>query len=203
MDSTIYILLAVLTLLVIAGVLYVRARSALTPILEQAAREYGGSVRSTFPGLPQWNFVLEGISVRLTPMTSSTSSPDGGGSITVLDFDVAAFNVADLRVREKVDARRNAVPASLENAGESIEIEHQGFDARFHIHARQGEETKRMLLEPTLFSALLDLPSGADLRIEHGVCHVSVNGHPRDIAFVRTLRSVAQELIAVLRARGA
>lgn len=203
MDSSVFILLVVLTFLVIAGVLYARARTALTPILEQAAREFGGSVRSAFPGLPQWNFELDGIPARLTPMTSSTSSSQGGAPITVLDFRVTAFDVADLRIREIADTRRNVVPATFENGGEWIALEHQGFDARFRIHARDGKEARSIFLDPNLLPDILNLPAGADIHIEDGICTISVNGHPRNFAFLQVLITAARKLIAVLGQRGA
>ena len=135
-------------------------------------------------------------------MSKSTSSPEGGGEMTCVDFDVAPHVVAEFRVRERVDARRNALPALLKGGRKTFLLGDAGFDLRFHGEGLDPARAKWIMSEPSLFQAVLALPRGADIRIEAGRCYIAVDGFPKDQQCFDRLLAVSERLLGSLDRRG-
>jgi hypothetical protein len=61
------------------------------------------------------------------------------------------------------------------------------FDTRFASCASDATQGIRILKDPSLAKAILAMPRGTDDRVHDGRCHVCVDGHPHDVAFVDRL----------------
>jgi hypothetical protein len=203
--DTHYVVGAILICGLILGMFFQRrGRARLAPLLREATRKYGGSVRLSGLALPQFITTLRGTRLRLTPMTSSLSSSDGGRDITCVDFELRSGGVDELRVQEWVQHRRSAMPWGIGDPGKSFKLDRKDFDTRFHAAAANARQARDILLDGALLKALLALPSGADLQVrKDGRCSISIHGHPRDLSSVECLLGAADGLLAAIEARAA
>jgi hypothetical protein len=135
-------------------------------------------------------------SIRMTPMNISTSSPEGGGEMTCVDFDVPGLEVCEFRIREKSDARRNALPAALMGRNTSFTLGIPQIDARFSVVAADVAKAARILTETSVAESIIALPRGADIDVRGGKCYVSVKGLPHDVEFVDRLFDTSERLLA-------
>lgn len=181
--------------MVLAVIMRARQTSRATPVLEAVAQRHNGRIQRSVIGMPQLFVQVDGHELRITLMNNSTSSAEGGGDITVVDFDASAYGVRDLRVRERYAHLRNAVPAGLQGCTE-LDLGVPDFDERFHTCAVDVEEARRILNRPGLISAFIDSPRGTDVRIQAGTCYVSVDGHPDNAQAVERLMGFSERLIA-------
>jgi len=200
MSSSIVIVLVVVLGLVVAAIMRARANSRLKPVLDAAARKHTAKVQHSFLGMPQLIKQVCGHTLRMTPMNISTASPEGGGQMTCVDFELPGLEAFEFRLREKPDARRNALPAALLGSKTSFALGIAHIDARFCLVAADAAKAARILTETSVAEAISRLPQGADIDVRGGKCYVSVKGLPQDIDFVDRLFDTSERLLASFRA---
>lgn len=183
-----------LAVFAIAAFMTWRSKSQIRPIVAKAAAKRQGRVLESLIGLPQLIADVRGTTVRLTPMSKSHSSPDGG-DMTCLDFNIAPMQLSAFRLQEMADFRRSALPAALMEGHKIITLDNPKFDARFRLFAVDPLQAKRILQTPKLTVEILQTSQGADIHIEEGKCHVVVNGLPGDLQFVDALIGLAELLV--------
>ena len=86
MNSSIGIAIVVVIGLLIAVVMRRRAVAKLKPVMEAAAGSHKATIHQSFLGMPQITKICSGHAMRMTPMSISTSSPEGGGEMTCVDL---------------------------------------------------------------------------------------------------------------------
>jgi len=196
MNSGIVIVCVVVLGLVAAAVMRARANAALKPVLDAAARKHTAKIHCPFWGMPQLVKQVGGHTLRMTPMNISTSSPEGGGEMTCVAFEVPGLEACEFRMREKADARRNALPAALMGSKTSFALGIAQIDARFCLVAADAAKAARILTETSVAESISALPQGADIDVRGGKCYVSVKGLPRDVDFVDRLFDTSERLLA-------
>jgi hypothetical protein len=78
--------MVVLLGLIVAAVMRARAISNLKPVIVAAARKHTAEIHQSYLGMPQIIKTFHGWAIRMMPMNVSTSSPEGGGEMTCVDF---------------------------------------------------------------------------------------------------------------------
>ena len=81
-------------------------------MLEAAVKKHQASIHDSVLGMPHDVKAVGGRSMGMTLMIVSTSSPEGGGEMSCVDFDLPEVGIGEFRIREKADAGRNACPRS-------------------------------------------------------------------------------------------
>lgn len=184
--------------LALAALLHARAISKVIPFLEAAARSRAGSVRRSLLGMPQLLWRVGGMDLRLTPMNKSISSPEGGGGVTCVDFEVAPGAIRPLRIQERGASLRMALPGVLAGDSQPFTLGIPEFDSRLRACASDVEQARRILGDRSLIGAILALPQGADIHVERNRCRVAVDGLPDSADFVDRLVGVSERLIRSL-----
>ena len=116
--------------------------------------------------------------------------------MTCVDFDVPGLEVCEFRMREKPDARRNALPQALMGRNTSFALGIPLIDARFSVVAADVAKAARILTETSVAESISALPQGADIDVRGGRCYVSVKGLPHDVGFVDRLFDASERLLA-------
>jgi hypothetical protein len=196
MSSSIGIILAVTLGLIAAAMMRARANAKLKPVFDMAARKHKAKIHRSFLGMPQLIKHVDHHSIRMTPMSISTSSSEGGGEMTCVDFDLPGFDACEFRIREKSDARRNALPTALMGENKSFALGIPQIDARFSVVGTDVEKTVRILTETSVSESIIALPGGADIHVRGGRGYVSVKGLPHSVDFVDRLFETSELLLA-------
>ena len=165
MSSSIGIALVVVIGIMVAAVVRGRAISRLRPVIELAARKHEATIQQSFLGMPQITKVWNGHAMRLTPMRISTASPEGGGEMTTVDFDWPRTDVGDFRVREKIEARRNAVPVVLMGGHEPFTLGSPQLDQRYSAAGTKPVAAMQIFGNRRVAEPLISLPRGADVQL--------------------------------------
>ncbi len=118
--------------------------------------------------------------------------------MTVVDFEIAPGAVGVVRVQERTDSLRTALPGVLMGGNHTFALGIPEFDARFRGYASNVGRARRLLEDHSLVHALLALPRGADIHIESGRCSVAVDGFPDSVEFVDRLVGVSEMLMRSL-----
>jgi hypothetical protein len=147
--------------LLVAAVMRARAIANLMPLLEAAARAHQARIHQSFLGMPQITKFHSGHAMRMTLMRVSTSSPEGGGEMTCVDFDWPAPHVGEFRVRERVDARRNAVPVALMGGARPFTLGSPEVDARYLVVGTDPVASLGILGNARVVESIMALPHGA------------------------------------------
>lgn len=197
MDTQFVIAVVVITFLALGTFMHSREKARIRPVFDAAAKKYQGTVRQSMLAMPQLFVERQGTTLRMTAMSRSLDAPQGGGSITCVDFDIGK-HVGNFRVQEQSDFNRTAVPRALMGNSQPFTMGIRGFDARFASCASNVTQAKRILKDSSLLEAILALPRGADIHVRDGKGCVSVDSHPDDIAFVDRLISTAEHLMESL-----
>ncbi len=197
--SPIVITLVVALGLIFAAVMRARAVSRVKPVLEVAAKKHQASIHHSVLGMPHVIKTAAGQAMRLTLMTVSISSPEGGGEMACVDFDLPRVGIGEFRIREKADAKRNAMPAVLMGGNATFSLGIPQVDERFLMVAAHPKDVSRMLAETALVASIVDLPRGADIRVKDGRCYVAVKGFPYHIDTIDRLFAVSEQLLAAFR----
>lgn len=195
MSSGVGIVIVIMVGLALAGVIHARAIARLKPVIEAAARKHRAQVHQSFPGMPQITKLHRGHVLRLTPMTLSTASPEGGGEMTCVDFEWLAPGMGEFRVREKSEARRNTVPVALMGGDRPFPLGDPGLDERFHATGTNTAAALRVLGRAGVFESIESLPRGADIHIRGGRCSVTVKGYPSTVEEVDRLFALSELLL--------
>jgi hypothetical protein len=197
MSTQFVIAVVVLAFLAFGMFMHSRAKAKIRPVFDAAAKKYQGTVRQSILAMPQLVVERRGIALRITAMSRSLDTPQGGGDITCIDFDVGK-RIGNFRVQEQSDFNRTAVPKAFMGESQPFTTGIREFDARFASCASNATQAKRVLKDPSLLEAILALPHGADIRVRDGKGYVSVDSHPDDIAFVDRMMSTAEHLMESL-----
>lgn len=200
MSSIIGIALIIMLGLIAAAFMHARANAQLKPVLDMAAIMHKAKIHRSFLCMPQLIKHVGDHSIRMTPMTVSTSSPEGGGKMTCVDFDSPGLEACEFRIREKSDARRNALPAAFMGGNKSFALGIPQIDARFTIVGGNLEKAVRILTETSVAESISALPQGADIHVRGGRCYVSVKGLPHNVDFVDRLFDASERLLASFQA---
>jgi hypothetical protein len=199
MTSFIVIAMFIAGGLALAKWLHARDVDRILPVLESAAGAHNGRViRQSDLGLPQIVVSVGDTTIRITPMSKSLSSHDSG-MMTCVEFDIQSYPGGEFRIQEKTTYLRTALPKFLTGDAQNLKLHQAAFDNRFHIRASAVGQTAKIVSEPLLLRSLLELPKGADIRIQKGMCHIAVNGLPTDVEFVDRLFTVSERLIGALK----
>jgi hypothetical protein len=182
--------------LVVAAVVRARGISRLRPVLETAAGKHQALIQQSFLGMPQLIKTVRGRAMRMTPMTISTASPEGGGEMTCVDFDWPTLAVGEFRMREKPDARRNAVPPALMGGSKPFTVGSARIDERYSLAGTNPEAALRILADAVVLEAVLGLPHGAEIHVRGDKCSVTVKGFARHVEFIDRLFATSEGLLA-------
>lgn len=196
MSTGIGIVLIVVLGLIVAAVMRARAIAKLKPVMNAAAKKHKAQIHQSFLGMPQISKTYCGRAIRLTPMNISTSSPQGGGEMTCVDFDWPAPNVGEFRVREKLDARRNAVPIALMGGNKPFTLGNSLLDERYSAAGTNPPAAMRILADAAVLESIISLPDGADIHVKGNKCHVTVEGFPTQTEQVDRLFAASEQLLA-------
>jgi hypothetical protein len=195
MSSSIGIAIVVLIGLIVAVVLRARAISNLKPVIVAAARKHKAEIHQSYLGMPQIIKSFHGRAIRLTPMNVSTSSPEGWGEMTCVDFDWPTLEVGDFRMREKPDARRNAVPGAFMGENKSFALGIPQVDERYSVVGTNREAVTRILTDVAVVESIIALPRGADIHVRGTTCHVTAKAFPGQVDFIDRLFATAERLL--------
>lgn len=195
MSSSVGIAIFVLVGLMVAAVMRQRAVARLKPVIEAVARKHKATIIQSFLGMPQITKVWNGHAMRLTPMTISTSSAEGGGEMTSVDFDWPGKDAGAFRLREKPDAKRNAVPVVLMGDSTPLTLGNPQLNQRYSAAGINPGEVLRILGNARVAESLVSLPAGADVQVRGGRCYVTVKGHPSGVEDVDRLFATAELLL--------
>lgn len=202
MSSFIIIAMFIAGGLALAKWLHARDVDRILPVLESAAGARNGKViRQSDLGLPQLVVFVRDKTIRLTPMAKSLSSHDSG-MMTCVEFGLQSYRGGEFRIQEKTGYLRTALPKILTGDAHNFKLHQAAFDNRFHISASAVGQTAKIVSEPLLVRSLLELPKGADIRIQNGTCHIAVDGVPTDVEFVDRLLTVSERIIGALERFG-
>lgn len=195
MSSSIGIAIVVVIGLMIAAVMRRRAVAKLKPVIEAAARKHKATIHQSFLCMPQITKICSGHAMRMTPMSISTSSPEGGGEMTCVDFDWPATDVGEFRVREKVEARRNAIPVVLTGGNKPFALGSPQLDQRYSAAGTNPVAALRILSNERVAESLISLPGGADVHVRGEKCYVTVKGYPSAVEHVDRLFATSELLL--------
>lgn len=115
--------------------------------------------------------------------------------MTCVDFDWPAPNVGELRVREKLDARRNAVPIAIMGGGEPFTLGNPQLDKRYSVAGTNPVAAMRILTDVAIVESIISLPHGADIHIRNSRCYVTLRGFPYHIEHIDRLFATSELLI--------
>jgi hypothetical protein len=195
MSSSIGIAIIVVIGLMVAAVMRGRAVAKLKPVLEAAASKHKAKIHWSFLGMPQITKVWNGHAMRLTPMIISTSSPEGSGEMTSVDFDWPWTDVGEFRVREKIEARRNAIPVVLMGGNKPFTLGSPQLDRRYSAAGTNPVAALRIMGNARVAESLISLPGGADVHVRGGRCCVTVKGYPSGVEDVDRLFATSELLL--------
>jgi hypothetical protein len=195
MSGSIGIAAVVLIGLIVAAVMRARAISKLKPAIYAAARKHRATIHQSFLGMPQIVKSYCGRAIRMTPMNMSTSSPEGGGEMTCLDFDWPTQEAGEFRMREKSDARRNAVPTALMGGNKAFTLGASEVDERYSIVGTNPAVAMRILNGAAVVESILALPHGADIHVRGNKCYVTVRGFPYQVELIDRLFATSEHLL--------
>lgn len=198
MSSPFFIAAFVVGFLILGFFMHRREKAKIRPVFDAVAKKYQGTVSHPFLGMPQLVIKRQGSALRITAMSKSLDTPQGGGEMTCVDFDIGKSAAGNFRVQEQSDFKRTAVPKALMGQSQPFTTGMREFDTRFASCASNATQATRILKDPSLAKAILAMPRGADIRVQDGRCYVSVDGHPQDVAFVDRLILTAECLIESL-----
>lgn len=184
--------------LVLAAVMRARAVTKLKPVIEAAARKHGGEVHQSFLGMPRITKRHRGHVLRLTPMIASTASPDGGSTMTCVDFEWVAPAVGEFRVREKSKALRNKIPEALMGGSDTFMLGNSRLDDRFIAVGTNVAGALRVLRQPSISEGIASLPEGADIQVRSGRCMLAVKGFPASVEEIDRLFMLGEQLLDAL-----
>lgn len=202
MSSFILIAMFIVGGVVLAKWLHARDVSQLLPLLERAADAHNGRViQQSALGLPQLVVPAGNTTIRLTPMAQTVSSNDSG-MMTYVEFGLQSYPGHEFRIQEKKTYLRKALPKFLAGDARAFKLHQEAFNNRFQISASAVGQTAKIMSEPLLLRSILELPKGADIRIQEGMCHIAVNGVPTDVEFVDRLLAVSERMIGALKRFG-
>lgn len=187
--------IAIVIGLMVAAVMHGRAVAKLKPVIAAAARKHRATIHKSFLGMPQIIKVWNGHEMRLTPMSISTSSPEGGGVMTCVDFDWPWTDVGEFRVREKIEARRNAVPVALMGGNKPFALGSPQLDRRYSAAGTNPFAALRILGNARVAESIFSLPGGADVHVRGGRCYVTVKGYPSNVEDVDHLFATSELLL--------
>ncbi|MEW6113166.1 MAG: hypothetical protein AB1664_13635 [Thermodesulfobacteriota bacterium] len=195
MSSGIWIALVVVISLMIAALMRGRAVAKLKPVIEAAAKKHKATIHQSFLGMPQITKVWKGHAMRLTPMNISTTSPEGGGEMTSVDFDWPWRDVGEFRVRERIEARQNAVPVILTGGNQPFTLGGPQLDRRYSAAGTNPVAALQVLGNARVAESLISLPGGADVHVRGGRCYVTVKGYPSAVEDVDCLFATCELLL--------
>lgn len=195
MSVSIGIAIVAVICLMVAAIMRRRAVAKLKPVIEAAARKHNATVHHSFLGMPQITKSWNGHVMRITPMSISTSSPEGGGMMTSVDFDWPATDLGEFRVREKIEARRNAVPIVLMGGNKPFTLGSSQLDRRYSAAGTNPVAALRLLSNARVAESLISLPGGADVHVRGGRCYVTVKGYPSTVEDVDRLLAASELLL--------
>lgn len=202
MGSFILIAMFIVGGLTLAKWLHARDVNQMLPLLESAARARNGRViQQSALGLPQLVVTAGDTTIRLTPMAKSLSSHDAG-MMTCVEFGIQSYRGGEFRIQEKTAYLRTALPKFLTGDARAFKLHQAAFNNRFHISASAVGQTAKIVSEPLLLQSILELPKGADIRIQEGTCYIAVDGVPTDVEFVDRLLTVSERIIGALERFG-
>jgi hypothetical protein len=187
--------MVVLLGLIVAAVMRARAISNLKPVIVAAARKHRAEIHQSYLGMPQIIKTFHGRAIRMTPMNVSTSSPEGGGEMTCVEFDWPTPGIGDFRMREKPDARRNAVPAAFMGENKSFALGIPQIDERYSVVGTNPEAVTRILTDVAVVESITALPRGADIHVRGTKCHVTAKGFPSEVEIIDRLFATAERLL--------
>ena len=81
--------------------------------------------------------------------------------MTCVDFDVPGLEVGEFRIREKPDARRNALPQALMGLNTSFALGIPQIDARFSVVAADVAKAARILTETSVAESIMCVAAGS------------------------------------------
>lgn len=200
MSGSFFIPVVVIGFLILGFFMHRREKAKIKPVFDAVAKKYGGNLSHPFLGMPQLVVNTQGSVLRITAMSKSLDTPQGGGKMTCVDFDIEKNAVGDFRVQEKSHFKRTAVPRVLMGQSQPFTTGMCEFDSRFASCASNATQADRILKDPSVSKAILAMPHGADIRLQDGRCYISVDGHPQDVASVDRLIFTAECLIESLAA---
>lgn len=199
MGSFILIAMFIVGGLALAKWLHARDVDQILPLLERAADAHNGRViQQSSLGLPQLVVPAGDTTIRLTPMAKSLSAHDSG-MMTCVEFGIQSYRGGEFRIQEKTTYLRTALPKFLTGDVRAFKLHQKAFNNRFHISASAIGQTAKIVSEPLLLRSILELPKGADIRIQNGKCHITVDGVPSDVEFVDRLLAVSERMIGALK----
>ena len=198
MSSQFFIAAVAIGFFILGVFMHLRGKAKIKPIINAVAKKYQGTVNQPLLGMPQVVMKRQGSVLRITAMSKSLDTPQGGGEMTCVDFDIGKSAAGNFRVQEQSDFKRTAVPKALMGQSQPFTTGMREFDTRFASCASNATQATRILKDPSLAKAILAMPRGADIRVQDGRCYVSVDGHPQDVAFVDRLILTAECLIETL-----
>ncbi|MGD8959353.1 MAG: hypothetical protein PVI27_05870 [Desulfobacteraceae bacterium] len=199
MGGFILIALFIIGGLALAKWLHSRDVDQMLPLLERAAEAHNGRViQQSALGLPQLVVPAGDTTIRLTPMTKSLSAHDSG-MMTCVEFGLRSYSGGEFRIQEKTTHLRKALPKLSAGDARVLKFHQEAFKNRFHVTASTVGQTAKIVSEPLLLQAILELPKGADIRIQEGMCHIAVDGMPTDVEFVHRLLAVSERMIGALK----
>lgn len=199
MSSSIAIAIVVALGLIVAAIMRARTIFKLRPLLDIAARKHKATIHQSMLGMPQLIKPLGCQTIRITLMNVSTSSPEGGGEMTCVDFDWPRLDVGEFRIREKADARRNAVPTALMGDNKLFALGIPQVDEKFSIAGTQKAAAARILTGRSVVESIMALPSGADIHVRGGKCYLTVRAFPHSIDFIDRLFNTSESLLASIK----
>lgn len=195
MSSQFFIAVAAIGFFILGVFMYLRGKAKIKLVIDAVAKKYQGTVSQPFLGMPQVVIKKQGSVLRMTAMSKSLDTPQGGGKMTCVEFDIGENAAGNFRVQERSDFKRTAVPKALMGQNQPFTTGMREFDTRFASCASNATRAIRILKDPSLAKAILAMPRGTDIRVHDGRCHVCVDGHPHDVAFVDRLILAAECLI--------
>lgn len=195
MSVSIGIAIVAVICLMVAAIMRRRAVAKLKPVIEAAARKHNATIHQSMLGMPQITKSWNGHAMRITPMSISTSSPEGGGKMTSVDFDWPATDVGEFRVREKIEERRNAVPIVLMGGNKPFNLGSSQLDRRYSAAGTNPVAALRLLSNARVAESLISLPGGADVHVRGGGCYVTVKGYPSTVEDVDRLFATSELLL--------
>jgi hypothetical protein len=202
MGSFILIAMFIVGGLALAKWLHARDVDQILPLLERAADAHNGRViQQSSLGLPQLVVPAGDTTIRLTPMAKSLSAHDSG-MMTCVEFGIQSYRGGEFRIQEKTTYRRKSLPKLPAGDARALKRHQEAFKNRFHVSASTVGQTAKIVSEPLLLQAILELPKGADIRIQEGMCHIAVDGVPSGVEFVDRLLTVSERMIGALKRFG-
>lgn len=162
---------------------------------KEASNKYNAYIKKSTFGITQLIICLNDKQFRITPMYKSTSSAEGGGEMTCIDFPIKSSNTLDFRIQEKTSFKRTASPKELLYNSDSTLFQIPELDSRFVVKGLNNNYIEQFKSNPIFTKSIINLPSGADIQVKNQKATITVNGFPEEIGFIDTLINISQNLI--------